>query len=116
MLVALFFLIAFLAMPTVLTSKSDNRAGSDITEAKSCLAGDWTPKNHTETQGGFGEAVVGTGNNIYVIRSHSTGSSYFGEYDPSNDCWTTLKKWGDLSDSDLPRPKSGTALAWDSNR
>jgi len=115
MLVALFFLIAFLAMPTVLTSKSDNRAGSDITEAKSCLAGDWTPKNHTETQGGFGEAVVGTGNNIYVIRSHSTGSSYFGEYDPSNDCWTTLKKWGDLSDSDLPRPKSGTALAWDSN-
>jgi len=65
----------------------------------------WIEKASTPKQGGYGEALVGIGNHIYVIRSWSTGySSYFWRYDPLSDNWMELKNWGDLS---------GAALAWD---
>jgi hypothetical protein len=96
---------------------SGSDVGSVITE-ESFFSGKWIPKNDTPKQGGLGEAIVGTGSYIYAIRSSSTGnSSYFWKYDPLNDTWSTLKRWDDSSNSDLdlPRPKSGTALAWDNN-
>jgi len=115
--IALLILVAIAAIPLVLPLDSGSDVGSVITE-ESFFSGKWIPKNDTPKQGGLGEAIVGTGSYIYAIRSSSTGnSSYFWKYDPLNDTWSTLKRWDDSSNSDLdlPRPKSGTALAWDNN-
>ncbi|MEA2053679.1 MAG: Ig-like domain-containing protein [Candidatus Thermoplasmatota archaeon] len=77
-------------------------------------SGEWIPSKNTSFSGGLGEAVVGTGDYIYVMRSYSSGSSVFWRY-PINNDWEKVKQWSDLVESDLPRPKSGTALAWDHN-
>lgn len=61
--------------------------------------------------GGFGEAVVGTGDSVFVIRCHDGGSCQFWRYNVSSDGWTTILTW--TPDDPIPRLKSGTALAWD---
>ena len=113
-LISLLFLVAIAAMSSALPLDSGS-SNCAITEATPSLMGEWVKKADTQTVGGFGEAVVGAGGYIYVIRSYSTGSSYFWKYDPSNDRGVILKKWSDLLNSDFPRPKSGTALACDNN-
>ncbi|MEM2882578.1 MAG: hypothetical protein QXL35_04980, partial [Candidatus Bathyarchaeia archaeon] len=73
--------------------------------------GKWVERKPTPYQGGLGEAVVGAGDYIYAIRAHSTGRCYFWIYSPSTDAWKTILEWN--PDDPIPRPKSGTALAWD---
>lgn len=110
-LVALFFLAAILAMPTVLTSKSDNSAGSDITEAESCLTGDWIPKKNTSAAGAVGEAVVGTGDYIFIAwcRKYSTTPAFW-RYNPSTDLWNESMN---VSGLPIGAFRNGAALAWD---
>jgi len=71
----------------------------------------WVVKASTPNTGGFGEAVAGAGDYIYVIRGYSTGVCQFWKYSPAGNSWTTLLEWS--PDSPVPRPKSGTSLAWD---
>jgi len=68
--------------------------------------GTWELASTSPKVGALGEAVVGTGDSIYVIRAHSIGTWNFWLYSPSTDQWTDLA---------VPpeRPKTGTALAWD---
>jgi len=61
--------------------------------------------------GGFGEAVIGTGDSVYVIRCHDRGSCQFWHYNASSDGWTTILTW--TPDDPIPRLKSGTAVTWD---
>ena len=109
--VVLFFLIAILAMPTVLTSKSDNSAGSEIVEASCSLAGVWIPKNHTSAAGAVGEAVVGTGDYIFIAwcRDYSTTPGFW-RYDPSTDLWNESMN---VSGLPIGAFRNGAALAWD---
>ncbi len=87
-----------------------------VTETNLFPAGVWVEKSDTPIQGGLGEAIAGTGSYIYAIRSLNNGySSYFWKYDPAVNNWQEIINWGDLPDSNLPRPKSGTALAWDNS-
>ena len=111
MLVALFFLIAILAMPTVLTSDSDNSPGSDIVEVSRSLAWEWLKKANTPEAGGYGEAVVGTGEHIYIARCMRNPSApYFWRYDPSTDIWNESMNVSGLSKGAF---RSGTSLTWD---
>jgi len=89
----------------VLASDSDNSPSSDITEAKSCLAGAWIRKDDTPKQGGVGEAVVGTGDYIYAARCYTTGSCDYWQYNPGTNTWTSKS----VPDQ---RFKNGLALAW----
>jgi hypothetical protein len=77
--------------------------------------GAWITKTSPPSPGygGFGEAVVGTGDSVYVIRCHDRGSCQFWRYNASSDGWTTILTW--TPDDPIPRLKSGTALAWDSS-
>ena len=73
-------------------------------------AGDWVEMSDAPCSGGYGEAVVGTGDNIYVARClYATRTPSFSRYDPDTDSWTSM------STSGLPSGafRSGTALAWD---
>ena len=110
-LVGLFFLIAIAAMPTILALVCCDSLSSVKTEAKSCLAGVWIQKNHTPAAGGYGEAVVGTGNYIYIVRCmYASYAPYFWRYDPSTDKW-----YDSMNVSGLPTGafRNGAALAWD---
>ncbi len=110
-LVGLFFLIAIVAMPTILALVCCDSLSSVKTEAKSCLAGVWIQKNHTPRAGGYGEAVVGTGDYIYIARCmYASYVPYFWRYDPSTDKW-----YDSMNVSGLPTGafRNGAALAWD---
>jgi len=70
----------------------------------------WISKADTPEAGGFGEAVVGTGNYIYVARClYASSTPYSWRYDPATNTWDSM------SVSGLPTGafRSGTALAWD---
>jgi hypothetical protein len=58
----------------------------------------------------FGEAMVGTGDALYVVAEQS-GTRYFWKYDPTTDTWGSLTSF-----PDTVRFKNGTALAWDYER
>ena len=89
-----------------LDSGSSNCA---ITEATPSLMGEWVKKADTPTVGGFGEAVVGTGKNIYIARClYASSVPAFWRYNPKTD-------WCPLNISGLPTGafRNGAALAWD---
>jgi hypothetical protein len=67
--------------------------------------GSWVWVRDTVT-GAYGEAVVGTGDAIYVARKTS-----FYRYDPDDNSWTTLEPPPNPDSGDAF--KTGTALAWD---
>jgi hypothetical protein len=76
----------------------------------------WTQCSSTQKAGGLGQAVLGTGDHIYVLRGYSSGACQFWRYDPAANSWVTLLEWSPLAlapFNPIPRPKSGTALAWD---
>lgn len=77
----------------------------------SCSNG-WIERAPTPKQGGYGEAVIGTADAVYIIRAYSTGNAYFWKYDLNNDCWEEILTWDEPF---LPRPKTGTSMAWDYN-
>ena len=73
-------------------------------------AGEWVERSDTSFAGGYGEAVVGTGDNIYVARClYATRTPSFSRYDPDTDSWASMSTVG------LPAGafRSGTALVWD---
>ena len=73
-------------------------------------AGGWVERSDTSFAGGYGEAVIGTGDNIYVARClYATRTPSFSRYDPDTDSWTSMSTTG------LPTGafRSGTALSWD---
>ena len=70
----------------------------------------WVERSDAPCSGGYGEAVVGTGDNIYVARClYATRIPSFSRYDPDTDSWASMSTTG------LPIGafRSGTALAWD---
>ncbi|MEM2619168.1 MAG: hypothetical protein QW356_06765 [Candidatus Hadarchaeales archaeon] len=69
----------------------------------------WTERGQTPEAGGYGEAVVGAGGYVYVVRCYSATSSVsFWRYDPATDTWSSLG-------TNLPAGtfRNGTCLAWD---
>jgi len=88
----------------------------NVTGDTSLLEGSWIEKASTPKAGGFGEAVVGTGESIYIIRGYSWGKCQFWEYNTSTNTWDTIMEWdpnGTIPNDPIPRPKSGTAMAYD---
>jgi hypothetical protein len=74
--------------------------------------GEWTVRASTSSAGGYGEAIVGTGDNIYVTRCYNSSSTpQFWRYSPETNTWN------DMSVQNLPTGafRNGTALAWDQN-
>jgi uncharacterized repeat protein (TIGR02543 family) len=70
----------------------------------------WISKADTPEAGGYGEAVVGTDNYIYVARClYASSTPCFWRYDPATNAWDSM------SVSGLPTGafRSGAALAWD---
>ena len=53
----------------------------------------WLTKEPTPITGGYGEAVAGTGDTVYVIRSYSSGQASLRKYNPTQDSWTTIIEW-----------------------
>jgi hypothetical protein len=79
--------------------------------AKSCLAGVWIPKKNTSAAGAVGEAVVGTGDYIFIVwcRDYSTTPEFW-RYDPSTDNWNESMN---VSGLPIGAFRNGAALAWD---
>lgn len=72
--------------------------------------GEWIDKADAPKAGGYGEAVVGTGNYIYIIRClYASSTPEFWRYDPNADSWTNMSITG------LPTGafRNGTAPEWD---
>lgn len=70
----------------------------------------WVERSDAPCSGGYGEAVVSTGDTIYVSRCmYATSTPSFLRYDQDTDSWTSMSTMG------LPSGvfRSGTALAWD---
>ena len=107
--IALLILVAIAAIPPVLPL--DRGGGCVITEATPCLAGKWIEKNHTPEVGAVGEAVVGTGDYIFIVwcRYYSTTPEFW-RYDPSTDNWNDSMN---VSGLPIGAFRNGAALAWD---
>lgn len=77
--------------------------------------GNWVQKTDAPVSGGFGEAVVGTCEHIYVLKElYATSVPEFWRYDCQSDTWEPMSTDGlSLVEGDMPF-RSGTALAWDS--
>lgn len=84
--------------------------GSDMTFiTEATTSPNWTEKADTPAAGGYGEAVVGTDNYIYIARCmYASSTPYFWRYNP------TANSWDSKDTSGLPTGafRSGTALAW----
>jgi len=80
-----------------------NPAGSDE-------GNEWIEKADTPKAGGYGEALVGTGNNIYIARCYNVNDNpSFWRYDTVNDSWDSMNTSG-LSTGAF---RNGSALAYD---
>lgn len=109
-LISLLFLVVMVAMASALPLDS----GSDscaVTEANLSLMGEWVKKAYTLAAGGYGEAVAGTGKNIYIARClYVTSVPTFWHYNPKTDAWSSLS----ISGVPTGAFRNGAALAWDS--
>jgi len=84
--------------------------------AQGAVGQEWVQCSNAPKAGGLGQAVVGTGDYLYIMRGYSTGRCHFWRYDPATNRWGTLLEWNPPKTAPfnpIPRPKSGTALAWD---
>ena len=75
-------------------------------------AGEWIEKADTPEAGGYGEAVVGTGNYIYAAKClYASSTPYFWRYDPS------INNWDFMNTSGIPTGafRNGATLAYDRN-
>ena len=73
---------------------------------------EWIVKADTPEAGGYGEAVVGADDYIYIARCmYASSTPYFWRYN------LTANSWDPMNTSGLPTGafRSGTALAWDHN-
>ncbi len=70
----------------------------------------WTKKADTPATGGYGEAVVGTDNYIYIARCmHASSTPYFWRYNPTTNSWDPR----DTSGLQTGAFRNGAALTWD---
>ena len=77
-------------------------------------AGEWSREEDTPEAGGYGEAVVGTGEHIYIARCMRNPSApYFWRFDPSTRIWDESMNVSGLS---IGAFRSGTSLTWDNGR
>jgi len=85
--------------------------GSDMTfTTEAITSSNWTKKADTPSAGGYGEAVVGTDDYIYIARCmYASSTPYFWRYNP------TTNSWDSMNTSGLPTGafRNGAALAWD---
>ena len=85
--------------------------GSDMTfTTEATTSSNWTKKADTPSAGGYGEAVVGTDDYIYIARCmYASSTPYFWRYNP------TTNSWDSMNTSGLPTGafRNGAALAWD---
>lgn len=73
----------------------------------------WISQGTSPISGGYGEAVVGTGDSIYVVKClYASSEPIFYRYD------TDLRTWNSEPTDGLPIGafRTGTALAWDGER
>ena len=109
-LAGLLFFLVIVAMAAALPLDSGS---SRYAVANPPLMGDWERKANTPETGALGEAVVGTGDDIYIAwcRYHNTQPEFW-RYEPSEDKWNYS-----MSTSGLPTGafRNGAALAWDSD-
>ena len=107
-LVSLLFLLATAAMAPALPLDSSS-SGYAVTEANPLLMGEWVKKANTTQSGAWGEAVVGTGDYIYIAwcRSNTTTPEFW-RYNPREDVWNYS-----MNTLDLPTGafRNGAALA-----
>ncbi|MEM2618995.1 MAG: hypothetical protein QW356_05880, partial [Candidatus Hadarchaeales archaeon] len=69
----------------------------------------WIERAQTPKAGGYGEAVAGAGDFIYVLMCSTASSTvYFWRYNPSTDSWTSLST-GLVAGTF----RNGTCLVWD---
>jgi hypothetical protein len=110
-LAGLLFLLAIAAMAVALPL--DCVSGDGITEVNPPLAGKWIEKANTIKAGAVGEAVVGTGDDIYIAwcRNYKTPPEFW-RYEPSLDKWNYATN---ISGLPIGAFRNGAALAWDSN-
>jgi len=112
-LAGLLFLVATAAMATALPLDTGS-SGYAVTEASPSLAGNWIEKANTTKAGALGEAVVGTGDYIYIVWCrYSTKQPEFWRYDPIEDKWNYSMNTSDLSTGAF---RNGAALAWDGDK
>ncbi len=72
--------------------------------------GTWFDMANAPNVGAYGEALIGTGDHIYVIRcATATSTPYHWRYNPSSDTWSTMSISG-LSNGVF---RNGSAMAWD---
>jgi len=77
---------------------------------ESIALGDWIEKKPTPEQGGYGEAVVGTGEAIYVAKCmYYSSTPRFWCYNPLTDNWD----WMNTSGLPTGAFRNGACLAWD---
>ncbi len=69
-------------------------------------ASEWELVSSSPKAGGYGQAVLGTNDLIYILRAYSTGAYQFWLFSPATGSWT------DLTPPPV-RPKNGTAMATD---
>ncbi|MEA2032545.1 MAG: hypothetical protein U9N41_03050 [Euryarchaeota archaeon] len=110
-LISLLFLVAIAAMPSALPLDSGS-SNCAVTEATPSLMGEWVKKADTPAAGGYGEAIVGTGKNIYIARClHATSVPTFWRYNPKTDNWVSMN----ISCLPTGAFRNGAALAWNSD-
>lgn len=74
----------------------------------------WVKKADAPVSGGFGEAVVGTSEHVYVLKQlYATRIPEFWRYDCQSDKWQLMSNAGLPTDEDDMPFRTGTALAWD---
>lgn len=75
-------------------------------------AGEWIEKADTPEAGGYGEAVVGIGNSVYIVRCYNVNDNpAFWRYDSVNDSWDSMNTSG----LEKGAFRNGAALAYDRN-
>ena len=108
--VGLVFLLALAVMAPSLLPLDGSSSSYAVTEPE--LGCNWTEKANTPAAGGYGEAMVGTGESIYIARCYNINAApAFWCYDPEDNTWDSM------STSGLPTGafRNGAALAWNSN-
>jgi len=73
----------------------------------------WETCASTTKAGGYGEAVIGTGDAIYAVRClYASSEATFWRYNPDTDGWTSLRT-PSVNGETTGLFRSGTAFAWD---
>ena len=80
------------------------------------FAQEWVQITNTPKAGGLGQAACGIVDQVLLIRGYSSGKCHLWQFDPDSTRISVLLEWDppkSASFNPIPRPKSGTALAWD---